>query len=132
MMPEGSRAGGAYAGDVAPSSALSTCMLHAQLWERDGRSWGRAQQGSLKCDAGSAAEEYMELLLQGRHSQLADFDDHLNDVAKCANLDPACLVSPEVHAESCQMPYDVHGLQCYADAMQRFQDPELAVAWLAS
>ena len=33
---------------------------------------------------GGAAEEYIELLLQGRHTQLADFDDHLNDVAKCA------------------------------------------------
>lgn len=36
----------------------------------------------MKADSAGLAEQYLELLLQGRHSQLSDFDDHLNDVAK--------------------------------------------------
>jgi hypothetical protein len=59
--------------------------MHAQLWEREGRGWARAAGGRLKCGTPAAAEQYMELLLQGQHSQLSDFDDHLNDVAKCAS-----------------------------------------------
>ena len=53
-----------------------------QLWEREGRGWGRAPAGRLKADTAGLAELYMDLLLQGKHSQLSDFDDHLNDVAK--------------------------------------------------
>ncbi|BDA40952.1 ER membrane protein complex subunit 8 [Coccomyxa sp. Obi] len=53
-----------------------------QLWVKDGRGWVRLPSSKLKADSGGLADLYMEMLLQGKHSQISDFDDHLNDLTK--------------------------------------------------
>ncbi|EIE26459.1 chlorophyll antenna size regulatory protein [Coccomyxa subellipsoidea C-169] len=53
-----------------------------QLWVKDGRGWVRSAANRLKADSGGLADLYMEMLLQGKHSQISDFDDHLNDLTK--------------------------------------------------
>lgn len=42
----------------------------------------RSASSRLKADSGGLADLYMEMLLQGKQSQISDFDDHLNDLTK--------------------------------------------------
>lgn len=42
----------------------------------------RSASSRLKADNGGLADLYMEMLLQGKQSQISDFDDHLNDLTK--------------------------------------------------
>ena len=37
---------------------------------------------SLKYDSGSVLSVFPEMCSQGRHKQLSDFDDHLNDLSR--------------------------------------------------
>ena len=71
---------------TAPAAPDKGCMLmwwaRVQLWVKDGRGWVRLPSSKLKADSGGLADLYMEMLLQGKHSQISDFDDHLNDLAK--------------------------------------------------
>ena len=57
-------------------------IILMQLWVKDGRGWVRSAANRLKADSGGLADLYMEMLLQGKHSQISDFDDHLNDLTK--------------------------------------------------
>ena len=63
-------------------SVVSSCRFCEQLWTREGRGWSRAASSDLKVSDDGVAELYMEMLMLGKHSQLADFDDHLNDISK--------------------------------------------------
>lgn len=72
--------------------------LCAQLWTREGsaRGWSRASAGGSAGGASDgarlqaargAAQLFLGMHGEGRHARLADFDDHLNDLSKCA---PSC------------------------------------------
>ncbi len=77
---------GGWEGQAASGAGRLEAMLMlwacVQLWVKDGRGWVRLPSGKLKADSGGLADLYMEMLLQGKHSQISDFDDHLNDLAK--------------------------------------------------
>ena len=60
-----------------------------QLWTKEGgaKGWSRAGSGAgarLHAAAG-AAPLFMGMHGEGRHTRLHDFDDHLNDLSKCAS-----------------------------------------------
>lgn len=56
--------------------------LNVQLWTSDGKGWGLAAASTLDYKTEGLRDTYVDALLQGRHQQLCDFDDHLNDIAK--------------------------------------------------
>ncbi len=53
-----------------------------QLWTSEGKGWGRAAASKFNCQSEGLRDLYVDALLQGRHQQLCDFDDHLSDIAK--------------------------------------------------
>ena len=63
---------------------MPNCTL--QLYNRDeaGRSWTKlaTDSGNLKYDSASVLDVFQEMCRQGRHRQLSDFDDHLNDLSR--------------------------------------------------
>lgn len=61
--------------DTQPETAV-------QLWTSEGKGWARASGSKLNCRTEGLRDLYVDALLQGRHQQLSDFDDHLNDIAK--------------------------------------------------
>ena len=63
---------------------LNTFVL--QLWTSEGKGWGRSAASKLNCQTEGLRDLYVDALLQGRHQQLCDFDDHLNDIAKYGSL----------------------------------------------
>ena len=57
-------------------------LVEVQLWTSEGKGWSRAAASKINCQTEGLRDLYVDALLQGRHQQLCDFDDHLNDIAK--------------------------------------------------
>lgn len=82
------------------ASRASCAKRGMQLWTKEGgaKGWSRAGSGAgarLHAAAG-AAPLFMSMHGEGRHTRLHDFDDHLNDLSKCASL--CSMTVPVLHA----------------------------------
>ena len=71
-----------------------------QLWTSEGKGWGRAAASKFNCQSEGLRDLYVDALLQGRHQQLCDFDDHLSDIAKYGNL-TSLLICARLFAAVC-------------------------------
>lgn len=62
-------------------------MAHVQLYLRtEGRSWVAAHpdgaRGRIQHAPGDVPQLYVRYVSEGRHQQLADFDEHLEDTSR--------------------------------------------------
>ena len=75
------------------AAVRASCVKRGvQLWTKEGgaKGWSRAgsSAGARLHAAAGAAPLFMGMHGEGRHTRLHDFDDHLNDLSKCAS--PCC------------------------------------------
>ena len=89
--------------------SLLPIALQLYVKEDSGRSWNKASADSskLKYDSASVLDVFHEMCGQGRHRQLSDFDDHLNDLSRsvnmlsCADSSYLCILSGLMALLSC-------------------------------
>lgn len=53
-----------------------------QLFVKESRGWSRAAADNMTTSAGTVPALFLEYFKEGRHRELVDFDDHVNDIKK--------------------------------------------------
>jgi hypothetical protein len=63
---------------------LSRCHFNGmQLYVREnGKAWSQSSIANLLTDAATVPQLFMEYHAEGRHQEVVDFDDHLNDIRR--------------------------------------------------
>ena len=54
-------------------------QLHVR---ENGKTWSQCPADSLATDAATVPQLFMEYHAEGRHQEVVDFDDHLNDIRR--------------------------------------------------
>lgn len=63
-----------------------------QLWLRDGSNNWKSSTGAFHLKSQGLASQYQQLHASQAHKRLHDFDEHLNDITKCAVLTTLAVV----------------------------------------
>lgn len=54
-------------------------QLHVR---ENGKAWSQSSIANLVTDAATVPQLFMEYHAEGRHQEVVDFDDHLNDIRR--------------------------------------------------